>query len=73
MQQHHHFGTFGKAMISLWRCATADNWEDLFFAARHHHPIAAVAYFLSFMVLCAMVMVNLFIAVVLVRGCIRPI
>lgn len=65
-QKHHNFSTFGKAMITLWRCATADNWEDMFFAARVRHPKVAIVYFLSFMVFCSMVMVNLFIAVILV-------
>ena len=68
-QQHHNFATFGKAMVTLWRCATGDNWEDMFFAARVRHDKVAPVFFLSFMVFCSMVMVNLFIAVILVSRC----
>ena len=53
-------------MVTLWRCATGDNWEDMFFAARVRHDKVAPVFFLSFMVFCSMVMVNLFIAVILV-------
>jgi hypothetical protein len=67
LDHRYNFATFGKAMISLWRCATGDGWEDLFFATRVRHSKIAPMYFLSFMVFCSMVMVNLFIAVILVR------
>jgi hypothetical protein len=41
----------------------------MFFAARVRHDKVAPVFFLSFMVFCSMVMVNLFIAVILVSRC----
>ena len=62
---HSTFRTFGAALVTLTRCATVDSWENVLYAARAHSPYAPV-YFLSFMVFGSMVMVNLFIAAVLV-------
>ena len=64
---HSTFRTFGAALVTLTRCATVDSWENVLYAARAHSPYAPV-YFLSFMVFGSMVMVNLFIAVVLVSA-----
>jgi hypothetical protein len=53
-------------MVTLFRCATADSWETRMYFARVDEPLAPL-FFLAFMVFCSMVMLNLFIAVILVR------
>ena len=65
---HSDFSSFGVSLVTLTRLATADSWENVMNAARAVTPYATI-YFIAFMVIGSMVMVNLFMAVVLVRGC----
>ncbi len=60
-----HFGTLPAALMSLFQMITLDNWSDLFHTARKAAPVAAVAYFVSFILLGTMIMLNLFIGVIM--------
>ena len=60
-----HFGSLSAALVSLFRMITLDNWSDLFSAARAEAPIAAVLYFVSFILLGTMIMLNLFIGIIM--------
>src|SRR5512139_877556 len=60
-----HFGSLSVALVSLFRMITLDNWSDLFSAARAEAPIAAVLYFVSFILLGTMIMLNLFIGIIM--------
>ena len=60
-----HFDSLGAALVSLFRMITLDNWSDIFNAARTGAPIAAVLYFVSFILLGTMIMLNLFIGIIM--------
>ena len=64
-QAPQHFGSLPAALMSLFQMITLDNWSELFNAARDAAPLAAVAYFVSFILLGTMIMLNLFIGVIM--------
>jgi hypothetical protein len=70
MPRHANFVNFLMAMLTLWRAASGDAWEEMMYSCREKTQIAPL-YFFAFLVIGSMVMVNLFIAVILVRvGCV---
>jgi len=60
-----HFGSLPAALLSLFRVITLDNWSDIFRAAQAGAPLAALAYFISFILLGTMIMLNLFIGIIM--------
>jgi voltage-gated sodium channel len=60
-----HFGSLSAALLSLFRLITLDNWTDLFLAAAGGSRLAAVLYFVSFIMLGTMIMLNLFIGIIM--------
>jgi voltage-gated sodium channel len=60
-----HFGTLGASLLSLFRLITLDNWTDLFVTAGSEARWAAVVYFVSFIMLGTMIMLNLFIGIIM--------
>ncbi|MFP4281709.1 MAG: ion transporter [Opitutales bacterium] len=78
-----HFGHLGRALLSLLRIVTLEDWTDVMYTAFHGSQVypaqgpvpvgpdpkafgwGGVLYFASFVILGAMVMLNLFIGVVL--------
>jgi voltage-gated sodium channel len=60
-----HFGSLSAALLSLFRLITLDNWTDLFLAAAAGSRLAAVLYFVSFIMLGTMIMLNLFIGIIM--------
>jgi voltage-gated sodium channel len=60
-----HFGSLGAALFSLFRVITLDNWTDIFRVVQPAAPVAALAYFVSFILLGTMIMLNLFIGIVM--------
>ncbi len=60
-----HFASLGAALFSLFRVITLDNWTDIFRAVQSAAPVAALAYFVSFILLGTMIMLNLFIGIVM--------
>ena len=69
-----HFGSLQAAMLSLFRTVTLDAWSDIMYAQMHGSagaaqsramPVTAVVYFVSFVLLATMVMLNLFIGVIM--------
>lgn len=60
-----HFGSLSAALVSLFRMITLDNWSDIFNAARGTAPISATLYFVSFILLGTMIMLNLFIGIIM--------
>ena len=67
---HSSFKEFGVTILTLMRVITQDSWETVLFIARGHSVYAPV-YFVSVMVLVGFVMVNLFMAVVVVRSSVK--
>jgi voltage-gated sodium channel len=59
------FGSLPAAWLSLFRMITLDNWSDLLVAAQRGGSGAALAYFVSFILLGTMIMLNLFIGIVM--------
>ncbi len=60
-----YFGSLPVALMSLFQMITLDNWSDLFNAAQGAGPVAAAAYFVSFILLGTMIMLNLFIGIIM--------
>ena len=60
-----HFDSLPTALLSLFRVITLDNWSDIFRAAQAGAPVAAALYFISFILLGTMIMLNLFIGIVM--------
>lgn len=60
-----HFGSLGVALFSLLRVITLDNWAEICGAAQGAAPLLAMLYFVSFILLGTMIMLNLFIGVVM--------
>ena len=72
-----HFGNLGDSMLSLFRTVTMEDWTDLMYTQMygatydHEHPVrlegalTAVIYFISFILLGTMIMLNLFIGVIM--------
>jgi voltage-gated sodium channel len=59
------FGSISVALMSLFQIITLDNWSDLFNPAQSAAPIAAGVYFVSFILLGTMILLNLFIGIVM--------
>lgn len=59
------FGTLPAAWLTLFQVITLDNWSDLLGAAQRGAPAAAVVYFVSFILLGTMIMLNLFIGIIM--------
>jgi voltage-gated sodium channel len=60
-----HFGSLSAALLSLFRLITLDNWTDLYIAASAESRLTAVLYFVSFIMLGTMIMLNLFIGIIM--------
>lgn len=59
-----HWGTLGRALLTLFQIATLEAWTDLMKSAMTLHPLHWI-YFVSFVLLGTFVVVNLFVAVVI--------
>ncbi len=64
-QSPEHFGDLRSALLSLFQIITLDDWREMYDGARTAAPVAAVAYFVSFILLGTMIMLNLFIGIVM--------
>lgn len=60
-----HFGGLAVASLTLFQIITLDNWSDVFAVASGASPTAAAVYFVSFILLGTMIMLNLFIGVIM--------
>jgi voltage-gated sodium channel len=60
-----HFGSLKAALFSLFQVITLDNWSDIYRAAQSGAPVAAPVYFISFILLGTMIMLNLFIGIIM--------
>lgn len=60
-----YFGTLQAALLSLFQMITLDDWRNLYDGARSAAPFAATPYFVSFILLGTMIMLNLFIGIVM--------
>lgn len=60
-----HFGSLKAALLSLFQVITLDNWSDIYRAAQAGAPVAAPFYFISFILLGTMIMLNLFIGIIM--------
>lgn len=58
------FGSLSTALLSLFQIITLDNWSDLFATVSVAAPMAATVYFISFILMGTMIMLNLFIGVI---------
>jgi len=60
-----HFGNLSKAFLTLFQTITLDDWKFLFASAAGSAPVAAAVYFVSFILLGTMIMLNLFIGIIM--------
>ena len=59
-----HWGSLGTALLTLFRVMTLEDWTDVMYVAMEIHP-ASWLFFVSFVLVAAVVMINLVIAVVI--------
>ncbi|MFM2197122.1 MAG: hypothetical protein RLZZ505_554 [Verrucomicrobiota bacterium] len=60
-----HFGSLSLAFFTLFQTITLDDWKFLFESAKGSSPAVAAIYFISFILLGTMIMLNLFIGVIM--------
>ena len=60
-----HFGNLRAALLSLFQMITLDDWRTMYDGAQTAAPFAATPYFVSFILLGTMIMLNLFIGIVM--------
>ncbi len=60
-----HFGSLAKAFLTLFQTITLDDWKFLFTSASGSSPAIAAIYFVSFILLGTMIMLNLFIGIIM--------
>lgn len=58
-----HFGTLGRAMMTLFQVITLEGWVEIYQAQQH--VAVATVYFMSFILIGTMIVLNLFIGVVM--------
>lgn len=60
-----HFGNLQAALLSLFQLITLDDWRTMYDGAKTAAPFAATPYFVSFILLGTMIMLNHFIGIVM--------
>lgn len=60
-----HFGSLSRAFLALFQTITLDDWKNLFVGAKGSSPAIAATYFVSFILLGTMIMLNLFIGIIM--------
>ncbi|MBC8125714.1 MAG: ion transporter [Gloeobacteraceae cyanobacterium ES-bin-144] len=60
-----HFGNLSLAFLTLFQTITLDDWKFLFTSASNSSPVIAAIYFVSFILLGTMIMLNLFIGIIM--------
>jgi voltage-gated sodium channel len=60
-----HFGSLSQAFLTLFQTITLDDWKHLLTSASGSSPAIAVIYFVSFILLGTMIMLNLFIGIIM--------
>ncbi|XP_066523151.1 voltage-dependent L-type calcium channel subunit alpha-1C isoform X9 [Hoplias malabaricus] len=81
INRNNNFQTFPQAVLLLFRCATGEAWQDIMLACAPNRPCEkgseegptseecgshfAIIYFVSFYMLCAFLIINLFVAVIM--------
>jgi voltage-gated sodium channel len=60
-----HFGSLSLAFFTLFQTITLDDWKFLFDSAKGSSPAVAAIYFISFILLGTMIMLNLFIGIIM--------
>jgi voltage-gated sodium channel len=60
-----HFGSLSLAFFTLFQTITLDDWKFLFESAKGASPAVAACYFISFILLGTMIMLNLFIGIIM--------
>lgn len=58
-----YFGTMGRALYTMFKLLTVEGWPDISDAVLAHHP-AGWIFFVIYIVICAFVMLNLLIGVI---------
>jgi voltage-gated sodium channel len=59
------FGSLTVALLALFQLITLEGWVEIFAAVNPAGPVRATVYFISFIVLGTMIMLNLFIGVIM--------
>uniref|UniRef100_A0AAY4EY15 Voltage-dependent L-type calcium channel subunit alpha n=1 Tax=Denticeps clupeoides TaxID=299321 RepID=A0AAY4EY15_9TELE len=81
INRNNNFQTFPQAVLLLFRCATGEAWQEIMLACAPNRPCEkgseteqtsedcgsqfAIIYFVSFYMLCAFLIINLFVAVIM--------
>lgn len=60
-----HFGSLSRAFFTLFQTITLDDWKFLFASAQGSSASVAAVYFITFILLGTMIMLNLFIGIIM--------
>lgn len=64
-----HFGSLSQAILTLFQVMTGDGWSDLMklnmYECLHPHPILSPLYFCSFVLVGALIILNLFVGIII--------
>jgi voltage-gated sodium channel len=60
-----HFGSLSRAFFTLFQTITLDDWKFLFASAQGSSSSVAAVYFITFILLGTMIMLNLFIGIIM--------
>lgn len=64
--EYTNFSNFGKAMITLFRCSTGEDWYTIMYDTNQSQNLAVcIVYFISFISITTFIMLNLFIMVII--------
>jgi len=64
VQSPEHFGSLGTAIMTLFQILTLEGWVDVMAPQQTLYPVGAPLFFVSFIVLGTMIVLNLFIGVI---------
>lgn len=59
-----HFGTLWKGLFTLFQILTLENWNTIMLPANSAYPLGGPMYFVSFIILGTMIIMNLFLGVI---------
>ncbi|EGR32725.1 hypothetical protein IMG5_072530 [Ichthyophthirius multifiliis] len=65
INSYNNFFNFGNAMITLFRCSTGENWQVFMFDCGKTEGSFSKIYFISFILICTFIMLNLFILIII--------
>lgn len=65
LNTYSNFGSFGISLLTLFKCITGESWHAVMATCYEEKGWLALPFFVTFVILCNFLMINLFIAVIM--------